>query len=297
MIRSASVLPLEKDASSRFLPWLIAFMVWLAAMALALVMALSSLDNKWRKGIADTVTVQIVPLPDDGAAAMSMRVAKAAQFLAASPGVKSVKAISRERVNALLEPWLGRAAITSALDLPIPRLIEVQLEAGADIDTSALGARLAEAVQGAQLDDHGLWLDRLITLTSAIEGIGYAVLSLIGIAAVVTVVFATRTGLAIHQNVIELMHVMGARDRFIARQFERHALMLGLKGGIAGFLLSAATLIMIGYLGAQIDSPLLPSFSLGIWQWAGIGSLALATVVISIVTARVTVLRALGRML
>lgn len=297
MIRGASVLPLEKDASSRFLPWLIAFMVWLAAMALALVMALSSLDVKWRKGIADTVTVQIVPLPEDNAGSVAARVAMAEKFLAASPGVKSVKTLSREHVSALLEPWLGRDAVSSALDLPIPRLIEVQLQAGGNVDTGALGARLARAVQGAQLDDHGLWLDRLIALIGAIEVIGYAVLSLIGIAAVATVVFATRTGLVIHQNVIELMHIMGARDRFVARQFERHALVLGLKGGLAGFLLAVATLSMLEYLGARIDSPLLPSFTFGPWQWAAIGSLALSTVAISIITARVTVLRALGRML
>lgn len=299
MIAKPQILPLARDASSRFLPWLIAFMVWLAALALAAVMLLSAAGEQWRAGLTGSLTVQIVPADADGTEALDERVKAAIALLTATPGISTATEIPAERVAELLEPWLGRSALSGMLGLPVPRLIDVTLgPAPPDgrIDTAALGERLAAAVPGASLDDHGLWLDRLIALATAVEAIAYAVLALIGVAAIATVVFATRTGLAIHHDVIELLHLMGAHDGYVARQFQLNALWLGLKGGIAGVVLAVATLIVLGSLAARVEAGLLPPLAMTPAQWVTLGAVAAAAAAISLVTARITVLRTVGRM-
>lgn len=296
MIRAGSDLALSRDASSRFLPWLVAFMVWLAALALAGAMMLSSAGAKWRAGLAGTLTVQILPVGGEGPEAIAERAAAALALLRATPGVASAEALPEAHVLKLIEPWIGKGAPASELGLALPQMIDVRLAEGAAIDSAALGARLAAAVPGAALDDHGLWLQRLLVLAGAVEAVAYAVLALIGVAAAATVVFTTRTGLAIHRPEIELLHLIGAQDIYVARQFERHALGVGLKGGLGGLVLAAGTLGTIGAFGARIESGLLPPLTLSAVQWAGIGALAAGAALLAMLTARVTVLRTLARM-
>ena len=299
MINTDPVLPLARDASSRFLPWLIAFMVWLAAMALAAVMVLSAAGDQWRRSLTGSVTVQIVPTETTDARTMEARVNSALVLLRATPGVKSANAVSADRTAALLEPWLGRNALSESIGLPIPRLIDVSVEpetSNIAVDLGTLAAQLAETVPGASLDDHGQWLDRLIALARAIEAIGFAILIVISLAAIATVVFATRTGLAIHHDVIELLHLIGARDDFVARQFQLNARWLGLKGGATGVVLAVGTLLILGSLAAKVEAGLLPPVTLAIWQWMALGGVAIAAAIISVATARITVLRTIGRM-
>ena len=299
MIGAAPVLPLARDASSRFLPWLIAFMVWLATLALAAVMVLSAAGLQWREGLTGSLTVQIVPTEAMDATGLANRLSQAVALLRATPGVASATIVPDERIAALLEPWLGRDALSGGLGLPVPRLIDVTLTreaARGNFDSAALAERLKAAVPGAALDDHGQWLERLIALANAVEAIALAVLALISLAAVATVVFATRTGLAIHHDVIEVLHLIGAQDSYVARQFQLNALWLGLKGGAAGVVFAAGTLLVLGYLAGRVEAGLLPPFEMSTAQWASLAGVALVAAAISLVTARVTVLRTIGRM-
>ncbi len=293
---SAPVLPLARDASSRFLPWLIAFMVWLAAMALAAVLVLSSYGNQWRSNLTGTLTVQITTTSDEAVETTEQRLNRALEIIRKTPGVVSTEAVPLKRISDLLAPWLGRDVVSESLGLPIPRLIDVRINPEKNIDVAALWERLNKEVSGTQVDDHGAWLDKLIALAGAVEAITLAVLVLISIAAVATVVFATRTSLTIHRDVIELLHVIGAKDQYVADQFHWHALTLGLKGGIAGVFLATATLLGLVSLWSGVESSLLPPISLSIWQWICVLAVAFAAAGISTVTARITVLRALGRM-
>lgn len=299
MIRTAPVLPLARDASSRFLPWLIAFMVWLATMALAAVMVLSAAGVQWRESLTGSLTVQIVPTGATDAAAVDARVEQAIALLRATPGVEGAVVVPADRIAALLEPWLGRDALSGSLGLPVPRLIDVTLtheSVRGHFDSSALAEKLRAEIPGASLDDHGQWLERLIALAKAVEAVAIAVLALISLAAVATVVFATRTGLAIHHDVIEVLHLIGARDGYVARQFEMNALWLGLKGGAAGVVFAVATLLVLGTLAARVEAGLLPPFAMSIGQWATLAAVALIAAGISLITARITVLRTIGRM-
>ncbi|MFQ5765064.1 MAG: cell division protein FtsX, partial [Rhodospirillales bacterium] len=184
-----------------------------------------------------------------------------------------------------------------ARDLPLPRLVDVELRAGASLDVSVLARRLAARVPGASVDDHRVWLDRLVKLIRTVEGLATLVLVFIALATVGTVVFTTRTGLAIHREAIEVLHLIGAQDSYVARQFASRALALGLKGGVIGLLLAVPTLLGIGYLAREMDPNMLPDITLGPGHWVAIAGLPLAVALIAMLTARTTVMKTLARML
>lgn len=292
MFARRSDLPLDRDALARYLPWIIAFMVYLASLALAGVLILDDLAGRWDKGVSATLTVQI-PATDD-AANDARLTAAVVEKLRAVPDVVSAEAVGREQIMALLEPWLGSVAADE--DLPLPHLIDVQLSPGGRIDAEALSRRLARIAPGAMVDDHGVWLNRLLRLLHAVEALATGILLLMGLATAGTVVFTTRTGLAIHQDVIEVLHLIGARDAYVARQFGQRALTLGLRGGLFGLALAVPTLLGVGSLAGRIEAGLLPALSLAPLHWAALCVLPPAAAVIAMLTARFTVIRTLSRM-
>src|SRR5216684_694126 len=251
MPRRGFDIPLNRDGSGRFLPWLIALMVYLAGLALAGTLVLNSALQRWDRNLAGTLTVQLPPAPTDPGKGDG-GLAAALQLLRITPGVVSAEPLSGEAVSRLL-------------------------------------------------DDHRQWFDRLALLMLSIEVTTLGILALIGATAVLTVVFTTRTGLAVHHAVIEVLHLIGAQDGYIAGQFERQALGLGLRGGFLGLALTVVTLYAIAHpaaatvlLGQRVR--LLPAFEIAPWHWLVLALLPFAAAFIAMVTARITVLRALARM-
>ena len=296
MLRARLDLPLERDGSVRFLPWIVALMVYLASLALAGPLVVRDAVERWDRGLTGTLTVELPAASAgsraDGAVELTLKV------LRTTPGVVRADPVDARRTAALLEPWLGKDI--DAEDLPLPRLIDVETEPRVGVDLAALGQRLAAAVPGAQLDDHRRWLDRVLRTALALEIVAGMVVALVGLAAVLAVVFATRTGLAVHHGIVEVLHLIGARDGYIARQFEWHALRLGIKGGIAGLVLATATLVGVAaaaQVGAIDDAVrVLPALSAPAIDWALLLLLPVVAGLVAMLTARITVLRALKRL-
>ncbi|HEY3920212.1 MAG TPA: FtsX-like permease family protein [Stellaceae bacterium] len=292
--RRTDDIPLRRDGTARFLPWLIAPTVYLATIALAFMLALSGVLQEWDRGLVGTMTVELPP-----AAASDATAGAVVSALRATPGIASATALDRVAEGKLLAPYIGTAVAPEELDLP--RLIDVRVAVGAALDLTALKKKLAAVAPGIVLDDHQQWLDRLYALALSIEAVGLAIVAMVSAAAVLTVIFTTRAGLAVHRDVIELLHMMGARDGYIARQFEREALRLGFAGGAGGLVLAAVTIWGLGHAAAAVsifgeEAALLPDLQLVAWQWGALALLPLAAGLAAMVTARLTVLRTLARL-
>jgi cell division transport system permease protein len=290
-------LPTAGDGSGRFLPWIIGLMVYLAALALAGMMSLHGAIERWDSALAGTLTVQL-PASAGG------ELEPALKLLRATPGVERAEPLDAAANAALLERWLGPGL--AAEELRLPRLIDLRVDPARIVDTAALAQRLAAVAPSARLDDHRGWLDRLFDVALAVELLAAAIVALVAGAAVMSIIFATRTGLAIHHGTVEVLHLIGARDTFIAAQFQWPALRLGLRGGLIGLVPALLTLLALSHAAsgvAQGDNTAasgaisaLPELTLAPWQWAILLLLPVAAGVTALATARLTVLRALARM-
>jgi len=293
-----SDLPLKDDPTSRFLPWLIAPMVFLCAVALAGVFILNSLIGRWDRDVSGTLTVEIAAAPGnarESAERTAQRVDAAVKLLSQAPGVTRARALTQEQLVGLLAPWLGNTDLLK--ELPLPALIDVTVKPEAMPDLDALSAQLGKAVPGASLDDHRVWLSRLIGISRAIEWLAIAIVVLIGGVTSATVVYATRTGMAVHQPVIEVLHLIGATDDYVARQFADRAFVLGLKGGLAGLLMIIPVVAALRYSTSRIEGGFLPDLSLPFLGWLAVLLLPAAAALLAMLTARLTVHASLSRML
>ena len=284
MAARSELLP-DRDGAARFLPWTMAVMVYLAALALAGAAALDGALSRYDAGVAGTATVQ---LPAGDAAAVE----QALGLIRGTAGVVEARALSPIELNALVEPWLGKEALAAGLVLPA--LIDIRF-AGERTDLRGLAAGLAAALPGARLDDHHAWLDRLLFLGHAVRWTVAAIVLAIALAAVAVVVVTTRAGLAQHQGVIEILHLVGARDQWIARRVQGHALTQAFRGGLIGLSLAALTLFGLWRAGDGLFGNLLPGLALSAIEIGLLVGLAPLAALIATVTARLTVMRALAR--
>ena len=289
MFSRHSDLPFERDQSTRFLPWIVALMVFLGALMFAAALVVSDAVDTWDSSLTGRMTIQIPEneTPDD-------TIPKLTKALQSVKDITSVRIVPDAEARALLIPWLGEGVVESGL--PIPSLIDVEIDAGSRIDPVLLQARLAEIAPNVAVNDHRAWLSALIDLARTAEILAFAILALIASAAVVAVIFTTQSGLAVHAAIIELLHQMGARDSYIASQFQLQALMLSLRGGVAGGAAAVIVLLFFGWIGRGIDAAFLPSLSLSLLDWIFLLLVPAGAVTIAMLTARVTVLRALARM-
>lgn len=294
MLLRKSIVPLNSDATGRFLPWLVAVMVYLAALALVSAMAMSKIVTRWDHGLSGQITVQLPVSENDlSETEIEARRENVLKLLRQSPGVLAASHIGAAETAALLEPWLGRSSGLS--ELPLPDLIAVEIDQVDPPNTASLTARLIEIVPGATIDDHQRWLGNLLNLARSIEIVAALVVLLVGLSAVIMVVFVTRMGLAVHYQIVELLHLIGAQDGYIAREFQSHSLKLGFFGGLVGVALAAVTIFGIGKLLGQADTALLPALTLVPLEWAILGLLPFASALVAMLTARLTVLRTLSR--
>jgi cell division transport system permease protein len=287
----ASIVPAD-SISGRALLAVIAIMTFLAALTLGAVVLVRSASGDWQSAVAREVTIQIRPAERRD---IEADVRRAAEIASAAPGIASVRPYSRQESAQLLEPWLGSSL--SLGELPVPRLIVLRLAPGVAADFAELRQKLTE-IPGATLDDHRAFIDRMRSMSRSAVAVGLFVLALVLAAAMMSVMFATRGAMAANRQIIEVLHVIGAKDGFIAAEFQRHFLLLGLKGGAVG---GAAAMILFALAGLQSDwftgtEALFGNLSLGAPGYGAMIGLVVLIAAVTAGTSRLTVRRTLKEM-
>ena len=281
-----SDLPLRGDASGRFVAMLVMVLVFVGALALTVNAYIGALLDNWNRSVTGTLTIQI-PQSDARDGDVNAAVARAIDVLSRHPAVAHAEAVPRATVVELLKPWLGEG--DGINDLPLPALIDVELKTSESTAIDAVSSSVKTAVPGAVIDDHRVWLTRVIGLANGLKAIAIAIMTLVTGALALTIVFATRASLTEFAQVIEILHVVGARDGYIAGQFARRALIQGLLGGLAGLVLYMPAFVLIAWLAGRVDAEILPRVQLTPVYWVTMGVLPFAAALLATVTANMTV--------
>lgn len=288
-------LGLRRALSDRMLPFLVAAMGFLAALALGGWIGAASLAHSWQAGAASALTVQ-VPQPGDPAAqGPGSRLARVLATLRVTKGVAEARSLSEDELAALLRPWLGGGA--DRLAVPLPAVIAVRLsDSGSDID--ALARQLDAVAPGTLTEQHAAWMRRLSILARSLQACAGAILLLVASVAVAVIAVATRAGLAARREAIEIVHGLGATDGYIAARFAARASLLAVVGGAAGALAALPVLLFLANLAAPFAGmtprPEAPAGLLSAMPailWLSVPGLPLAAAAIGCLTAQITVRR------
>ncbi len=226
--KHAAIVP-AGSVTGRSLTLVISIMCFLACLTSGAVFMINRSADGWLKDMASEITVQLEPRDQtDTEKTLKDLVA----LLAKEPGVTNVKALTLDDSAALLEPWLGQADVLKSL--PVPRLIALEIDRGSPPDLDSLRQKLTTQFKGVSLDDHRHWQQQIRTVTRSFALGGFMILLLVAAATIAIIVTATRSSMASNRDIVEVLHFVGATDRFIAREFETHFLKLGIRAGLVG---------------------------------------------------------------
>jgi cell division transport system permease protein len=295
--RDRPLVPVD-SAGGRALVAVMAILTFLAALCAGAAQLVAANSAEWRATVAREATIQVRPLPNRD---IEADVGRATQLARRTAGVREAEPFTKTEAERLLEPWLGSGL--NLEDLPVPRLVVLRLDDGGRADLAALRRGLQAEVPGATVDDHGLWMTRLSTMARTVTLVGVALVVLVLAAAGLAVAFATRGAMAGNREIVEVLHYVGADDRFIAREFQRRFFQMGLKGGAIGGGAALAVIAAFGVLAASLRaSPagdqleaLFGAFDVGWGGYAAVVLIALAVSALAGGISGVTVRRFLNR--
>jgi len=284
MSRAAPLLPRE-DAREAALFFVVCALCFLAVFSGLVARAAYAAADAWTSEVAGEITVRV-----RGPEADTQR---AVDIIAKTRGIASAQALTREESEQLLKPWLGAAGIPAGLQLP--RLIAADGAAGAG---EAVAAALKQANINATVDDHEAWSADAKRATDTIGLVALSAVVLLGATGVAVIAFATHATMLARRDIVELLHLSGAKDDFIAGLFERRFLMLGVQAGALGALLAFGTTAFILFAVRQTDEQvwLLPQLSLSLADGLILGLSPLIAGAASMFAANVTVKRSLSDM-
>ncbi|MCX2724884.1 cell division protein FtsX [Roseibium salinum] len=242
---SAPIVP-PQSVAGRALTLVVAIMSFLACLTVGAVSVVWEAADAWQNDLVREITIQI--RPTEGVD-MLREIDKAVALTQEFPGIGSVRALSDEETKDLLEPWLGEGLDLEGL--PVPRLIQITVSDPEQLNLAQLKSQVSQSVAGASVDDHSVWTSQLSAMAGAVVVGGFVIMILMLGSMVLSVVFATQSAMAGNKDVVSVLHLVGAEDGFIAREFQRHFLMLGLKGGVSGGLTAIFCFVILDMLTRQ----------------------------------------------
>lgn len=276
------------------MPWVIAIMIALTVIAAAAGLALHNAAQTARAELSGGITVQIV----EPAAELRQRQAVAAtQRLKALPGVSGVRLVPPEELDQLVSPWLGPEA-ADADAVPVPALIDARVS-GAITPERLAGLRrdLRGVAPSARVDAQSSWLAPVFGAIDSLQWLAVALIALLGMATAAAVLLAARTALGSNRDTIEIVHLLGGTDAQIARIFQRSIGLDAAVGGATGLALGTAAILLLSRQLAGLGAGLATGGSLGWLDWLVLGLVPVAGIGVATITARLTVIRALRKML
>lgn len=295
-VRGAELVPQARMAGP--MPWVIAIMVALTAIALAAGLAIGNAVTSARAEIEGGVTVQLLE-PREDVRARETRAAVNA--LKRQPRIAGLRQVPQAELDALIEPWLGTeiaAGGASVSAIPVPSLIDVRLDGPATPQRlKALEAVLAPVAPSARIDAQSSWLKPVFDAMVSLQVLAIALVALLAFALAAAVLLAARSALGANREVIEIVHLLGGTDAQVARVFQRSIGLDAAGGGAVGLALAMVVILSIGRRFGGLGAGMVDSGALVWTDWLLLALVPLLSTLLAMLTARFTVLHALRKML
>ncbi len=289
---SARMLPQTRLAGP--MPWVIAIMVALTVMAVGAGLALSNVAASAQREIAGGLTVQVI---EGAPAARERQVVAAVQFFDRREDVASLTRVPDAELAALLEPWLG-GQVSEEDALVTPALIDVQLTGEVTAERlRSLREELAQVAPAARIEAQANWLAPVFEALGSLQWLAIGLVVLLAATTTAAVWLAAKSALGTNHDTIEVIHHLGGTDGQIARIFQRSIAIDAAIGGLAGLLLGLSAIFVLGRQFAALGSGLVAGGGLTLSDWALIIAVPLAGVLLAVLTARLTVMAVLRKIL
>lgn len=290
-------LPLNKDKGNNFLMLLMGLMSLMGVLALSGSFALSAMKERWTSGLENKATIEIPAQDENGVLLKPETIEsladKIVNRLQTRPDIISANRLSNNEISDLIAPWLGES--DGALSqFPLPALITVEFHKNSNPDDIAQSIK--NYAPTAKVDRHQSWLSDVLEFTGALKATAIGVTLIVLFTTIVSVAGAVQSRMAVYHEELELLHIMGAADKYITSQIQRYMFFICIKGAFIGTIAGILLVFIVSWFMGQTGETLIPDFSLSGQEWLLLCLLPVFVALIGMGTARQTTLRSLREM-
>ena len=289
---NASDIPFARDDAHRLLPVMVACLMTFAALLLSMALSINdALDTQSRSAIG-SLQVEIPRNKADDRTIDAVR-----REITSTAGVTEEALLTNDRIEALLKPWLGSNFALG--DLPLPVIIDVKTavkDGKAAVDVDSLRKNLNRIDSGIRIDDRGPWAMHITQATSLLQALVVCVAFLLLGCVIGMIVLVSKTNLRLHFKAVSLLHMFGATDEYILRQFQWNSAWLAGRGAAAGVMIAAAIFLGAVILSMRWESAALPEIHFTAMHVIVLMALPVITAFVALVATRLTVKNMLEHM-
>jgi cell division transport system permease protein len=282
----SSDIPFARDDAHKLLPAMIACLTGFAALLLAVAMCLTSELASQSHDVIGSLQVEVPRAKASDTAYME----NVTGTLKKTAGVESINVLTQNQMEGLLKPWLGDDFTLA--DLPVPELLDVKTEVKDNktaVNLPALRSALSAIDANIRVEDRGPWVGHMVKAVSLLQGLVLLVAILLILCVLGMIILVSRTNLRLHFKTVSLLHMFGATDEYILRQFQWNNAWLAARGAFGGVLGAVVVFITAVIISAKWNSPVIPHISIGVGHVAMFVILPIFTAMIALVATRLTV--------
>jgi len=283
---TTSDIPFARDDAHRLLPAMIACLVGFAGLLLVMAMSLTNTLSAQSRNAVGVLQVEVPRARADDKTTMDAVLAE----IKRTPGVESVETLSGTEIQALLKPWLGDDFDLE--DLPVPVILDVKTRVSgrsSTVNATALRTALNKLDAGIRVEDRGPWVTHIVKAASLVQALVLVVACLLIACVLGMIVLVAKTNLRLHFKTVSLLHMFGATDDYILRQFQWNSTWLAARGALAGVLFASVVVAAVVILSVQWQSPALPLLTITPMHGILLVLLPVVTSGIAFVATRLTV--------
>lgn len=282
----SSDIPFARDDANRLLPVMIACLVGFAALLLAVAMCLTNALSDQSREVVGGIQVEVPRAKAADAAFME----NVTSTLKRSEGVEDVTVIGQAQMEKLLKPWLGEDFALA--DLPVPVILDVKTavkDGKTAVNLKTLREQLAKIDTGIRAEDRGPWINHMVKGMTLLQGMVLLVAVLLILCVLGMIILVARTNLRLHFKTVSLLHMFGATDEYILRQFQWNNAWLAARGAFIGVMFAAASFISAVIITVRWQSPVIPEIAISTMHVVMFIVLPIFTALIALVATRLTV--------
>ena len=283
----------KTDLNKGFLPFITAFMVFVASITLATALIGNNIASDWNQHMNNNLTIQV--LPDMKAKYPSQeieeRISNITKILKQTPGVKSYYAMTKSETVNLLKPWIG-----DKIDITLPRIISVQISNVIPLNIKTLTKEIKDYSSLIKLETYENWMYEFKNTISAVQSLLGVIIILILLTTAITISYATKSGLNINKKVINIMHMVGATNKYIATQFSRQMMILAISGGSIGYLISCFVIIIMKSISRDISDGIIANLEFSNYIYLQMLIIPIIAGIIAKISAMLTIKNELNKM-
>ena len=286
-------IPFEQDQHLGLISAIIGLLVMIGVFAFGGLLALNQVAEKWKGGLAETVSIDLPPL----LSLQQNEDSRAVRILTLAlnePGVSDASILHRDRMRELVKPWLGDAIEIDRLPLPV--IIQLKIDRDNPPDFESFSRRLHQAVPGTKLNSFGEWRERLLRSVNTLMTVGIVILIAVALGIVSMILFLGFTSMMVYRQSIELLHLMGATDQYIAKQFNMLVAKISIIGASIGFGIACFLILIAGHVGLGQAYRLHEWVILPLTHWAFLSIIPIATFLLALMTVHFAVLYQLKKL-